>query len=385
MNIAYVMRYWPVYGGGETITVTLSNAFVKKGHRVCILYQIENTVEMSPYTLDERIKSIKLHTQDKFTNNDVESIHKVIIENNIDVMIVQWANTKLCDMARKGTNTKLIACWHMNILRDEYPTSQKGKILNAVIGRNLYQKYRHSVQMKWHKENYFHSDLYVFLSNSFMEDYINKAKQQPVRSRLNAISNPLTYDYLYDLKEFKNKKKEILFVGRVYEYHKRVSYILRIWKEIEQRETFNEWRLRIVGDGPDMQSTKQLAKNLSLQRISFEGFTNPRSYFFDASIFLMTSAFEGFGMALVEAQQYGVVPIAMDTYLSLRDIIHDGENGIIVADNDFDNYVKKLCQLMANYDMRKRMAKAGLKSCQRFSIDNIIGQWEELFKTLRIE
>lgn len=29
MNILYVMRYWPVYGGGETITVTLANEFVK--------------------------------------------------------------------------------------------------------------------------------------------------------------------------------------------------------------------------------------------------------------------------------------------------------------------------------------------------------------------
>lgn len=39
----------------------------------------------------------------------------------------------------------------------------------------------------------------------------------------------------------------------------------------------------------------------------------------------MTSAFEGFGMTLVEAQQYGVVPIVMDSYKSLHDIIKNDE------------------------------------------------------------
>ena len=38
MNILYVMRYWPVYGGGETITVTLANEFVKRGHSVYVVY-----------------------------------------------------------------------------------------------------------------------------------------------------------------------------------------------------------------------------------------------------------------------------------------------------------------------------------------------------------
>ena len=37
MNILYVMRYWPVYGG-ETITVTLANEFVKRGHSVYVVY-----------------------------------------------------------------------------------------------------------------------------------------------------------------------------------------------------------------------------------------------------------------------------------------------------------------------------------------------------------
>ena len=68
---------------------------------------------------------------------------------------------------------------------------------------------------------------------------------------------------------------------------------------------------------------------------------------------MMTSAFEGFGMTLVEAQQYGVVPLAMDTYGSLHDIITDGQNGEIIADNDLDEYARRLRVLMENSEKSK--------------------------------
>lgn len=96
MNILYIMRYWPVYGGGETITATLANEFVRRGHNVFIAYQYDNVVSPMPYEVDSRIKTFKTHTIEKFGKNDVMSLHNYIINNNIDVMINQWGDSRLC-------------------------------------------------------------------------------------------------------------------------------------------------------------------------------------------------------------------------------------------------------------------------------------------------
>ena len=95
-----------------------------------------------------------------------------------------------------------------------------------------------------------------------------------------------------------------------------------------------------------MHQTKQFSTELGLEQISFEGFRDPRQYYLESALFMMTSAFEGFGMTLVEAQQYGTVPIAMDSYKSLHDILQDKVNGIVVPDNDIDCFVEELKQLI---------------------------------------
>lgn len=62
-----------------------------------------------------------------------------------------------------------------------------------------------------------------------------------------------------------------------------------------------DWHLDIVGDGPDAAALKELAERLRLSNVSFEGFRNPAPYYRRASIFCMTSTFEGFGLVLPEA------------------------------------------------------------------------------------
>lgn len=379
MNILYIMRYWPVYGGGETITATLANEFVRRGHNVFIAYQYDNVVSPMPYEVDSRIKTFKTHTIEKFGKNDVMSLHNYIINNNIDVMINQWGDSRLCAKAKKGTNCRLVICWHLDVLRKyEQPVTVRKKVMLHLLGEKLYQKYTSSSQMREHDRNYKLSDKYIFLSDSFLKEYIKNTNINVNRNKVGAIPNPLTYHYFYDMNKFDTKEKEVLFVGRIYEYHKRLSYILNIWKKIERLSEFDGWHLTIVGDGPDMESTQEMAERFNLRRISFEGFKNPRPYYERASIFVMTSAFEGFGMTLVEAQQYGVVPMAMDTYGSLHDIITDGLNGVIIKDNDLDEYFIQLKKLMGNYDLRKKYAIEGLKTCSNFSSNTVVDRWEHV-------
>ena len=384
MNILYIMRYWPVYGGGETITVTLSNEFVKRGHNVFIAYTYYNTIDPMPYSLADKIKSKKLYTIEGYKKNDIDQLRKYIIDNDIDIMINQWGNTTLCDLARKGTKCKLITCWHLSVLLplgDEM--NWKRRLTQPILGKKFFERRWHNNQMANHLNNYRRSDKYVFLAKSFMDEYQAISGIEDKANKFYAINNPLTYHYEYDMENFERKKKEVLYVGRIYEYPKRVSYVLKIWKIIESNCEFSDWNLKIVGDGPDMEASKELASDLGLRRVTFEGFKDPKPYYLDASIFFMTSASEGFGMTLVEAQQYGVVPVVMDTYSSLHEIIESGKNGIIIPDNNLEGYATAVEKLMLEPVYRKQLAENGLRTCKKFTVNHIADEWENLFNQMK--
>lgn len=386
MNILYIMRYWPVYGGGETITVTLANEFVKRGHQVHVAYIYDNVCNPMPYTVDSRIKTIKLYTIEKYKKNDVRKLHSYIASKGVDVMINQWGCTRLCYEARQGTACKLITCWHLDIFQEvKQPVSFKDKILYAVLGKHLYGKMSLRKQLDNHILNYTLSDKYIFLSDSFLKEFLAIKKLKIDCEKVGAISNPLSYDYLYDMDRYDEKKKQVLFVGRIFEYHKRLSYVLKIWEKVEADSSLRDWNLTIVGDGPDMEQTRSLCNQLGLKKVSFEGFKKPNRYYEESSLFMMTSAFEGFGMTLVEAQQYAVVCLAMDSYRSLHDIIINGENGVIVRNNDIEGFFVELKKLMVDSQSRKSLAVAGLASCQKFSVCSIATLWESLFSQLKVK
>lgn len=121
------------------------------------------------------------------------------------------------------------------------------------------------------------------------------------------------------------------------------------------------------------------AGTLGLERVSFEGFCAPAPYYRDAAIFCMTSAFEGFPMVLLEAAAFGCVPVAFDSYAAVRDIIDDGENGVLVSAFDLDAYTETLAQLMRDDALRERLALAARGRVAEFSPDKIAARWEALF------
>jgi glycosyltransferase involved in cell wall biosynthesis len=98
----------------------------------------------------------------------------------------------------------------------------------------------------------------------------------------------------------------------------------------------------------------------------------------------MTSVNEGWGMTLLEAQQNGCVPVVMDSYSSLHEIITNNINGLIANNNDITDFISKLNLLTKNDDLRMSLARAGLESCKRFTADRIIQDWEALFSEMQI-
>ncbi len=150
-----------------------------------------------------------------------------------------------------------------------------------------------------------------------------------------------------------------------------------MWAKIHN--VLPDWKLTIVGDGSERQKLERQAAKLP--RVSFEGFQKPDEYYRRASIFLMTSKFEGWGMTLVEAMQAGAVPVAINTFSSLSDIIDPGENGIILSPREsIDSCADRVQALARNPEKLSKMSKAAQEKAKRFEIQNILPEWVQLIE-----
>lgn len=157
--------------------------------------------------------------------------------------------------------------------------------------------------------------------------------------------------------------------------------MLEIWQQLF--EVFPDWKLIIVGGGDALDSLQQLAKKMGLKRVCFEGFQDPRPYYERASIFCMTSTWETFGLVLIEAMNYGCVPMAFNSYAAATDIIDDNENGILIPPVDCEKYANALAALMRDSALRKRMAEAAMEKAKLFSVEKICNAWDKLFNELK--
>jgi glycosyltransferase involved in cell wall biosynthesis len=200
--------------------------------------------------------------------------------------------------------------------------------------------------------------------------------------KLLAIPNCLPFEHTLTHEEIEAKGKTALVVGRMVDFPKRISLILKMWQTIEQNPIAKDWNLEIVGDGPDLETYKSLANKLGLLHCTFHGRRDPIDYYRHASLFFMTSEFEGFPMTLVEAQMMGCVPVAFDTFDSLKEVVTDKENGRIIPNNDTEKYVDTVIELMNSSDTRLKLVQNGLNNCQRYSQQTICNRWKSLIESL---
>lgn len=195
-----------------------------------------------------------------------------------------------------------------------------------------------------------------------------------------AIPNALTFEKTSDNSILRYKEKNVLIVSRLNDDEKRISLALKVWRMLLD-SGFNDWTLTIVGTGPHEEKLKSLSQELHLVNVSFVGRQKSEPYYDKASIFMMTSAVEGWGLTLTESMQRGVVPIAFNSYPALSDIITNNYDGCIVPNNDLHAFAYSMIDLMSDKEKREDIARNALESCKRFEPDKIICKWLELIET----
>ena len=174
--------------------------------------------------------------------------------------------------------------------------------------------------------------------------------------------------------------KRAIAVGR-YTHQKGFDLLIKAWQIVYLKHP--DWELHIFGGG-DNQSYANIANKLSLKDVvTCHGPVDDiRNEYLNSSIFVLSSRFEGFGLVLAEAMSVGLAPVAFTCPCGPRDIIHDGEDGILCENGNIVKLAEGICQLIENEQLRQEMGQKAAQNIQRYTIDNIMKQWDELFQEI---
>lgn len=173
-------------------------------------------------------------------------------------------------------------------------------------------------------------------------------------------------------------RRILLGVGRL-SVEKNFSALVDIFSRLAPGHL--DWDLVILGEGPLRAAL--LAQTVAAgmdRRIFLPGSVgNMGEWYAQASLYAMSSDFEGFPNTLVEAMAYGLPAVSFDCDTGPRDIIRHAIDGFLIAPGDVKAMESALNRLMRDRQLRSDFACRAIEARERFSMHKISGMWEELF------
>jgi glycosyltransferase involved in cell wall biosynthesis len=141
-----------------------------------------------------------------------------------------------------------------------------------------------------------------------------------------------------------------------------------------------QWSLMLIGEGPERGSLEALAARLGMAaKVRLVGLSSePERLLQRADLFVLTSRYEGFPNALLEAMSYGVPVVSFDCPSGPRSIIRDGIDGLLVPDQDLDALTAAMDRLMADPEERRALGLRAREVTERFGVERIMAMWDDL-------
>jgi glycosyltransferase involved in cell wall biosynthesis len=143
--------------------------------------------------------------------------------------------------------------------------------------------------------------------------------------------------------------------------------------------------VRLIGDGPERGRLESLAGALNLGAIvRFLGYrADPFPFLQGADLGVLPSEFEPFGNVIVEMFAAGLPVVAFDVDYGPREIIRDGENGLLVRNMNPESLARAIETILTDRELNATMAaKARQDAEERYSIGRVIERYEECFDYL---
>lgn len=166
------------------------------------------------------------------------------------------------------------------------------------------------------------------------------------------------------------------------EPQKQVDAAIRAFAEVVRRRPGS--RLEIYGRGPDEKTLRALINDLGLaESVRLAGYTtDPAAVYRRASVSLLTSRYEGFGLVVLEAMAQGCPVVSYDLSYGPGDMIENGHTGYLVPAGDEQALAVRAVQILNDPGLRDRFGAASLVAVERYSPEAYLARWSDLFNRI---
>jgi glycosyltransferase involved in cell wall biosynthesis len=337
-------------GGAERVCTSWANGLARLGHDVAILADLQTE---TMYPVDSHVRLIQLR-QTTSSNRIVRRVQRFAFmfrqirelcqseqyDAIVNVLFFNWLELRFATWSLRRRIPIVMTDHNACELPPYVPMPMASKMKKFVWSR-LFD----------HVTVLTHADLEVM--------------QRKGVKRVSVLHNPL---FLTPSAEsIPQKEKVVLAVGRLDIWHcKGFDLLVEAWNNVAPLHP--DWRLKIVGKGSEKSLT--LLKSLSLhpETIEFVPFTpHPEALYEQASIYVLSSRYEGWGLVMVEAMSRGCATVACDHKGRQAEVITDGETGLLCPTNDAAAIADRINRLIENPELRLQLQQAATQRAQCFS------------------
>lgn len=245
-----------------------------------------------------------------------------------------------------------------------------------VIVAEMADPYGYSI-LDWEqlrRRTYPHAEAVVCLAPQFTKYFRERGVE-----RVHAIANPVL-----PAPPCNDARRELLIVsiGRL-AWEKNLDLLLHAFADVAPKHP--HWRLELWGNGPMRRELEALVTSLQLQnRVRLPGVTRDVYELLErAALFAMTSRTEGLPNALCEAMAAGVPAVVTNCGAGVRTLVRDGIDGVLVTQHR-GAVAGALDALMRDDERRARLASRAPEVVERFAIDRIAAEWDELLQSGKV-
>ena len=375
MNIVYCIDDLNVVGGIERVTTIKANALsLVPGNEVFIFVVNNNNKDELPFELFPAVHFVNIGV------NYIWNPSKLAIFNYIDA----WKKKKSHRIILEKKLSKVfpdivVSIGNSNRLILPSIKNRTWKLFREVHGdRFFHVKHSRSLLQRLISLAFcYYDDLYCMRRCDKVVVLTEGERQANWRGRKNVEVMPNPVSFKCETPSPLNEQR-VVSIGRL-DHMKNFSSLINVFKKVHERHP--EWILEIYGDGSEMPSLKKQIIDNALQNVVLmKGYTNDvQEVVTRSSIFAFTSLSEGMPMSLLEAMECGVPVVSYDCPHGPREIITDGEDGYLVPLEDENMMVERICKLIEDQELLKKMGHAAKLKAQKFQIEPIINRWMNLF------
>lgn len=374
MKLVYLIAGTFNSGGMERVLTSKANWFAAHGHEVVVV-TTDQRGQKPYFQLDGRIKTYDLGINYDETNGS-------LLRKMLTFPVKQWRHQRRLTALLKQMKADVVICMFNNDVSFVHKIQDGSrKILEIHFSKNKKMQYgRHGLWAladRWRtlqeKKLVRKYDRFVVLTHEDATLWGNLPNMVVIP---NSGPTPLL---LPSMEGSRYLSKQVLAIGRL-DFQKGFDTLLNIWHRLGKKDG---WTLDIIGDGPLRPVLQEQVQRLGLQESVrlLKPTSHVQNAYLSASIFVLTSRYEGLPMVLLEAQACGLPIVAFTCQCGPRDIIEDGVNGYLIDNRDEAQFAQRLTTLMADSFLRQHMGKAALQSSERFTEENIMRRWLEVFKS----